>query len=98
MRPPPLCLRQRDIGRSTQGRRSIDQQLDPELILDVYWTPFCRRRKGLALEAVQLMMAFAFAHLSTTKLRAKIGVANAASINLFHKLVRTSFSNHHMCC
>ena len=84
MRPPPA-----------QG---IDQCVDPELILDVYWTSFCRRRRGLALEAVQLVMAYASARLCTSKVRAKIGVANAASIGLFHKLVRTSLCHHRMCC
>lgn len=41
------------------------------------------RRKGLALEALNLFMAYGVGVLGITKFRAKIGEANAASLALF---------------
>jgi len=44
------------------------------------------RRKGLAAEALRLLMAYAIAQLRVTCFCAKIGFANAASQQLFRKL------------
>jgi hypothetical protein len=41
------------------------------------------RRKGLALEALQLFMAYGVKFLGVTKFRVKIGENNAASLALF---------------
>jgi RimJ/RimL family protein N-acetyltransferase len=41
------------------------------------------RRKGLALEALQLFMAYGVKFLAVTKFRVKIGENNAASLALF---------------
>jgi len=41
------------------------------------------RRRGMAEEAVRLMMEFAFQRLGTKRFLAKIGEANVASLNLF---------------
>jgi hypothetical protein len=41
------------------------------------------RRKGLALEALQLFMAYGVKFLGVTKFRVKIGESNAASLALF---------------
>lgn len=44
------------------------------------------RRKGLAAEALSIMMSYAHRHLGVTVFRAKVGFTNVASSALFHKL------------
>ena len=44
------------------------------------------RRKGIATEALQLFMAYGVSALGVTRFRAKIGEANASSLQLFAKL------------
>ncbi|QDZ17737.1 N-acetyltransferase [Chloropicon primus] len=44
------------------------------------------RRKGLALEAVRMMIRYAATELKCTKFVAKIGESNLASLSLFNKL------------
>lgn len=44
------------------------------------------RRRGLAQEALTLMMAYAYHHLGITMFFAKVGEANGASVRLFTKL------------
>lgn len=44
------------------------------------------RRQGIATEALQLFMAYGVSALGVTKFRAKIGEANAGSLQIFQKL------------
>mmetsp|Transcript_18579 Transcript_18579/g.56092 ORF Transcript_18579/g.56092 Transcript_18579/m.56092 type:complete len:113 (-) Transcript_18579:1001-1339(-) len=44
------------------------------------------RRKGLAGEAIRMLMAYGATDLGVKKYRAKIGLSNSASLALFQKL------------
>eukprot|EP00891_Asterochloris_glomerata_P005476 jgi/Astpho2/5476/e_gw1.00078.39.1_t len=55
------------------------------------------RRRGLAQEALTLMMAYAYHHLGITMFFAKVGEANGASVRLFTKLGFTLVSFSQVC-
>uniref|UniRef100_A0A7S3VKR6 N-acetyltransferase domain-containing protein n=1 Tax=Dunaliella tertiolecta TaxID=3047 RepID=A0A7S3VKR6_DUNTE len=76
-----------DVSQSSHNVRDSSTSLQASIAeVEVMVAEPGSRRKGIAQEAVRLMMAFAAQKLNITRFRAKILSSNSASLALFKKL------------